>query len=63
MAKRKNSTPFEHWTINGVCNILGLKYVRTHVTLEAWLQVKVILTAEEERIIAHHQNNLLEHIT
>ena len=63
MAKKKNSTSFERWTIDAVRNNLGLKFVKTHPALQKWIQTPPVLTPEEERIITYHQNNLLEHIT
>ncbi len=60
--KKHNSTSFERWSIDAVRNSLGLERIKEHPSLEKWLQIKPILTTEDERIIKHHQSNLLEHI-
>jgi hypothetical protein len=63
MAKKRNATSFERWTIDAVRRGLNVTENFKHPALERLLQAKPTLSPQDTDEIRIHQENLLRHIT
>ncbi len=62
MAKKRNSTSFERWTIDAVRRELGFTRIKHHPQLQSVVQASPKLNAAEKSLVEQHRSNLIEHI-